>query len=224
MNKVCFINGSPRGINSTSKGLINKVIEMLDMQKTQSHELSVVEWRRKNTKEEDFELMSTMHAIVFVFPLYVDAIPSSLLEFMYAFDEYLTKHPCPQDYKAPKVYSIINNGFIEGKQNINALQIMAHYSTRIGYNWRFGIGIGAGEFMRETMEVIPLKSKLKQGIYNAFTVLTTDLEGQEVTGQNNIMTNPSMPKLIFTAAASRHWIKEAKMSKKTLSKRVWAEA
>jgi multimeric flavodoxin WrbA len=224
MKEVCFINGSPRGINSTSKGLIDKVIEMLDTQKTQSHELSVVEWRRKNTKEEDFELMSTMHAIVFVFPLYVDAIPSSLLEFMYAFDEYLTKHPCPQEHKAPKVYSIINNGFIEGKQNINALQIMAHYSARIGYNWRFGIGIGAGEFMRETMEVIPLKSKLKQGVYNAFTVLTTDLEVQEVTGQNNIMTNPSMPKFIFTAAASRHWIKEAKMSKKTLSKRVWTEA
>lgn len=223
MNKICFINGSPRGKNSASKGLIDKVTKMLDTQKTQSQELSVVEWYRKITKEEDFALMSTMNAIVFVFPLYVDAIPSSLLEFMYAFDEYLTKYPCPQD-KMPKVYAIINNGFIEGKQNSNALQIMAHYAARIGYTWRFGIGIGAGEFVRETMEVIPLKSKMKQGIYNALTILATELEGQEVIGQNNMMTNPSIPKFIFTAAASRHWMKEAKKSKKTLSKRVWTEA
>ncbi len=224
MNKVCFINGSPRGKNSASKGLIDKVIEMLDKQKLQSHELSVVEWYRKNIKEEDFELMSTMNAIVFVFPLYVDAIPSSLLEFMYGFEEYLIKHPCPKNYNVPKVYSIINNGFIEGKQNMNALKIMAHYSARIGFNWRFGIGIGAGEFIRETMEVIPLKSKLKQSIYEGLTILATDLEGQVNIEQSNIMTNPSMPKFIFTAAASRHWVKEAKMSRKALSRRVWSEA
>jgi hypothetical protein len=224
MNKVCFINGSPRGKNSASKGLIDKVIEMLDKEKVQGHELSVVEWYRKNRKEEDFEFMRTMNAIVFVFPLYVDSIPSSLLEYMYAFEEYLIKYPCPKDMNAPKVYSIINNGFIEGKQNINALQIMGHYSARIGFNWRFGIGIGAGEFMRETMEVIPLKSKLKLGIYKGLTILAADLEGQVDTEQSNIMTNPSMPKLIFTAAASRHWIKEAKISKKALSRRVWPEA
>ena len=199
-------------------------MEMLDVQKIQSHELSVVEWNKKNAKEEDFELMRTMDAIVFAFPLYVDAIPSSLLEFMYAFHEHLIKHPCPKDCKVPKVYSIINNGFIEGKQNINALQIMAHYSARIGFIWRFGIGIGAGEFIRETMEVIPLKSKLILGIYKGLTILAADLEGQVDTEQSNIMTNPSMPKLIFTAAASRHWIKEAKISKKALSRRVWPEA
>ncbi|MDF2988526.1 MAG: hypothetical protein K0R50_4036 [Eubacterium sp.] len=223
MNKICFVNGSPRGNNSASKRLIDKVIEMLDRQKTQTYEICVVESIRHNTAEKDFSLMRTMDSIVFVFPLYIDAIPSNVLEYMYAFDEYLTSHPQTNNNIHPRVYTIINNGFIEGRQNINALQIMAHYTKRIGYSWRFGIGIGAGEFVKETMEVIPLKSRLKRNIYNALVKLTTELESQEITQHNNIMTNPSMPKFLFMAAASRHWTGEAKKSRKSLSKKVWTE-
>lgn len=223
MNNICFVNGSPRGNNSASKGLIGKVIEMLDNQTAQVHEICVVNSLRDNTMEKDFTLLKTMNSIIFVFPLYVDAIPSSLLEYMYAFEEYLKSHPKTPDYVPPSLYSIINNGFIEGGQNINALQIMSHYATRIEYNWRFGIGIGAGEFLKETMEVIPLESRLKRNIYKALVQLTADLKSQEITQHNNIMTNPSMPKFLFMAAAGRHWTAEAKKSRKSLSKKIWTE-
>ncbi len=223
MNKICFVNGSPRGKASASKRLIDKVIEMLDKQVTQTHEICVVESLSKNTTEKDFTLMSTMNSIIFVFPLYIDAIPSNLLEYMYAFDEYLSCQPQTPDYTHPRVYSIINNGFIEGRQNTNALQIMAHYAERIGYSWRFGIGIGAGEFVKETMEVIPLQSRMKRNIYNALVKLTTELESQEITQHNNIMTNPSIPKFLFMATGNRHWTSEAKSSRKSLSKKAWTE-
>ncbi len=223
MNKICFVNGSPRGNHSASKGLIDKVIGMLSKQTTQIHEICVVESLKQNTVEEDFALMGAMESIVFVFPLYIDAIPSNLLEYMYAFDAYLAGHPQTPDYTPPRVYSIINNGFIEGRQNINALKIMAHYTARIGYSWRFGIGIGAGEFVKETMEVIPLNSRLKRNIYNALVKLSNELESRGSTQHNNIMTNPSMPKFLFMAAASHHWTVEAKSSRKNLSKRVWTK-
>lgn len=224
MNKICFVNGSPRGNNSASKKLIGTVSEMLDSQKTEIHELCVVESLRNNSMEKDFTLLKKMNSIVFVFPLYIDAIPSNLLEYMYEFDEYITSQPHASDYTPPRIYAIINNGFIEGGQNINALRIMSHYASRIGCNWRFGIGIGAGEFVKETMEVIPLKSKLKHNIYNALVKLTTELESQDIHQNNNIMTNPSMPKFLFMTVANRHWTTEAKKSKKSLSKKVWIEA
>lgn len=223
MNRICFVNGSPRGNNSASKGLIGKVAEMLDKQVTEIHEVCVVESLRNNAGEKDFALLGKMNAIIFVFPLYIDAIPSNLLEYMYDFAEYLNSHPQTPDHISPKVYSIINNGFIEGSQNVNALRIMCHYTEQIGYHWRFGIGIGAGEFVRETMEVIPLKSRLKRNIYNALIKLTAELESGEVKQQGNIMTNPSMPKFLFTTMANRHWTTEAKSSRKSLSKKVWSE-
>lgn len=224
MNKICFINGSPRGNNSASKYLIGKVSEMLDKQITEIHEICVVESLRHNTMEKDFALLEKMNSIIFIFPLYIDAIPSNLLEYMYGFDEYITNHPHTSDYTPPRVYAIINNGFIEGSQNINALQIIAHYTARIGFSWGFGIGIGAGEFVRETMEVIPLKSRLKRNIYDALVKLATKLESQETTQCNNIMTNPSMPKFLFMAIANRHWTSVTKRSRKSLSKKVWTEA
>ena len=224
MNKICFVNGSPRGNNSASKRIIGKVTEMIDKQMTEIQEICVVESLRNNTMEKDFALMGKMDSIIFVFPLYIDAIPSNLLEYMYEFDEYLTSHPQSNDYIPPRVYSIINNGFIEGSQNVNALRIMCHYSVRIGYNWRFGIGIGAGEFISETMEVIPLKSRLKRNIYDALVKLTTELESGEIKQHDNIMTNPSMPKFLFKFVGNRHWIAEAKSSRKSLSKKVWTDA
>lgn len=221
MNKVCFVNGSPRGNNSLSKGLVSEISEMLDKKITEIHEICVVESLRYNTMEKDFALLEKMDSIVFVFPLYIDAIPSNLLEYMYKFDEHITNHPHTSSNEPPRVYSIINNGFIEGSQNVNALKIMAHYSSRIRYRYRFGIGIGAGEFIRETMDVIPLKSRLKRNIYDALLKMTTEIESQKTTQQNNIMTNPPMPKFLFMAVANRNWTSKAKKSRKSLSKRVW---
>lgn len=197
---------------------------MLDKQIIEIHEICVVESLRHNTMEKDFTLLEKMSSIVFVFPLYIDAIPSNLLEYMYEFHEYITSHPHTPDYAPPKVYAIINNGFIEGSQNVNALQIMTHYTARIGYSWRFGIGIGAGEFVKETMEVIPLKSRLKRNIYDALVKLTTELESQNITQHCNIMTSPSMPKFLFMVVANRHWTTESGRSRKSLSKKVWTEA
>lgn len=224
MNKVCFVNGSPRGKNSASKRLIDKVVEMLDKQATQVHEICVMESLKHNTAEKDFALMRTMNSIIFVFPLYIDAIPSSLLEYMYAFDEYLTSHPQTTECLPPRVYSIINNGFLEGTQNINALQIMAHYAKRIGYMWRFGIGIGAGEYIKQNMDAITMNNGLNRNIFNALVKLATELESQEIIQHSNIMTNPSMPKFLYMFLANRYWTGQSKSSRKSLCKKVWTES
>lgn len=109
MNRICFINGSPRGNNSASKGLMDKVSEMLNKQSTEIYELCVVDSLMRNTMEKDFALLENVNSIVFVFPLYIDAIPSNLLEYMYEFHNYIVSHPHTSDYTPPKVYAIINS-------------------------------------------------------------------------------------------------------------------
>lgn len=218
MNKICFINGSPRGKASCSKILTQVVLDMLDKEKVQVYNLEATESMRTKKSEEDFKLLKEMNSIIFVFPLYIDAIPSNLLEYMNAFEEYIISEKLKVDIN---IYAIINNGFIEGSQNINALKIMCHYAKAIGCSFKFGIGIGAGEFIRETMEVIPLKSRLKLKVYNALLKMAMEIENPTEKESKILMTNPSMPKTIFMLVANKHWLRGSNNSKKNLSKKVW---
>jgi hypothetical protein len=73
-----------------------------------------------------------------------------MLDVLVHLDDYC--HSQPVQPHNPLVYVIVNNGFIEGMQNKNVLNIMRHFTDTLGYNWRFGIGIGGGEFLRETQK------------------------------------------------------------------------
>jgi multimeric flavodoxin WrbA len=223
MNKICFVNGSPRGNNSASQCLIDKVVEMLDKQKAQVHEICVAESLGQDTAEKDFALMRTMDSIIFVTPLYVDAVPSSMLEYMHAFDEYLARHQQKPVNRSPRIYAIINNGFLEGAQNINALKIMAHYAARIGFNWRFGIGIGAGEYVRENIGAVTMENRLFSNICSALAKLAAELESREIIQHGDIMTNPSMPGFLFMAVGNCFWTARSKKPGVNLKKKVWPE-
>ncbi len=56
--------------------------------------------------------------LVFVFPLYVDSIPSQLLQFLIILGE---RKDLNHDIM---VYCVVNNGFFEGTQNYIAIQQM----------------------------------------------------------------------------------------------------
>lgn len=220
MNRICFVNGSPRGRNSGSGGFIKVIGGMLDKDRTGVHELCIVESVKSKSLQKEFEKLAGMDAIVFVFPLYIDAIPSSMLDFLYCFEEFINNlNSSKEQNKPPRVYAVINNGFVEGGQNVNAARIMRHYAAKIGFTWRFAIGIGAGEFIKETQNNIPLKSKIKRKIYDAIVKLVTDIESTEVAQEKDILASPSMPKSLFILMGNAHWTGAAKKSRKQLSAR-----
>lgn len=215
MKKVFFVNGSPRGKNSASQCFISEVCRQLDKNRTEVTEVCLASDIKADVRKGDFEKLTTADSIVFVFPLYIDSIPSSLLDFLYCFEDYWIneKQGMRNGKKAPDVYAIINCGFIEGRQNINAMRIMQHFAASAGLNWRFGIGIGAGEFMRETQKNIPIHSKIKLKVYKAILRLKEDIEKSPMTVEKNIFTNPAIPKFLFMFAGDRHWIEVAGKSK-----------
>lgn len=266
MKKICFVNGSPRTLNSTSEYFIGLIKEMINtniieiedvyiskclktIQKVNPpsaigdyDNLNIInsigvkspsevvnngiedEALKSNTLNEAFKKIAESDSIIFVFPLYIDSIPSHMLEFLHQFDEYYKKNKNTKNAKPQDVYAVINNGFVEGEHNVTVVRIMQHYANSLGLNWRFGIGVGGGEFMRNSQNDVPIESKMKKNVYNAFLKLKKDIEDNEVACVKNIFTNPVMPKKMFIIAGGMYWVKTAKknkVSKKSLYLRPW---
>lgn len=196
MTNLCFINGSPRKERSGSSYLISELVKLLDNNvKTNEYFISDL-IKNKSLLEE----VISYDKILFASPLYADCFPSTMLEFMAEFETFIKG----KDIKKIDIYCIVNCGFLEGTQNRIALDIVKNYCIKLNFNWRLGIGIGGGEFMVGSKSM-PLNSRMKKNVYNAFLVLKEDIENTSNTQINDILVNASMPKFIFKLAANLGW-------------------
>ncbi len=106
MNSLCIINGSPRKEKGTSNYLINELISLLNNNiKTKEYYISEL------MKDKDsLQDVISFNKIIFVSPLYADCLPSTMLNFMIYFEEFLkNKKNLNMD-----MYCLINCGFLEG--------------------------------------------------------------------------------------------------------------
>ncbi len=77
--------------------------------------------------------------LVIVTPVYVDTIPSTVLEILVKIQKFA------QDKKiALNVYAMTNCGFYEGEQNQLAQKTIEMWSRKCGFIYKGGLGIGAG--------------------------------------------------------------------------------
>lgn len=193
--KVCMINGSPKIKDSCSGYLIDEIIKLLD----NKIEVMVCNANDKAVNNELFEDIYSCDKVLFVFPLYVDAIPSHLINFLELFQEYIKQKPV----KSICIYAISNCGFFEGEQNKYALKIMENFCEHVGLNWEFGLGIGAGPFIGQSQS-IPWQAFIKKPIYNALILLKNALERDE-NQKENIFITAKMPRRMYILAAHMSW-------------------
>lgn len=85
------------------------------------------------------ELFPDMDGICLFVPLYVDGLPSHVVEFLVEAEEYCRNHSCRF-----RLYAVSNNGFVEGKQNRPALHMLRAWCEKAGVTWGGGLGIGGG--------------------------------------------------------------------------------
>ena len=201
MTNLCIINGSPRKGNGSSSCLISELTKLFN------DDVKVKQYYISNFMKDKHLLNEILSydKIIFVSPLYADCLPSTMLEFMATFEDFI------KDKNNIKIdmYGLINCGFLEGTQNKIALNILKNYSRRIKFNWRFGVGIGGGEFMKGSKDM-PINSRMKKAVYNAFLVLKEDIENNSNDQVDNILTNAKMPKFIFKFAGNAGWKSMAK--------------
>ena len=139
--------------------------------------------------------------LIFIFPLYVDGIPSNLLKLLVKFEKENIVRP------ETKIYCIVNNGFYEGKQNFLALLHMKNWCKKVNAKWGQGIGIGSGELLPYLK-----KFKLGQGPLKNLEKILNRLSRNILTlnSDKNIYINPNWPKILYFIQGSISWILKAR--------------
>lgn len=198
MTKISFINGSPRGKNSASKTLIDELCKITSATVKETNHFSL-------NDRLDYEKIVASDAIVIAFPLYVDTLPSSVIEFLETLESF-----AKNTTKQTKVYAIVNCGFFEGIQTKNAIALLENFCLKTGFLWRFGVGIGAGEFMQSTKDIIPINSDIKLDVYNAFIEISDDIINNKLESKENLFISPKFPKSDFMSSADSSWVEAAK--------------
>ena len=194
--KITIINGSPKTVKSNSEILGNYLFPLLKENNIKKY-YSIYFQLNDKTKNEIYN----SDVLIFIFPLYVDGIPSNLLKLLVKFEKENVVRP------KTKIYCIVNNGFYEGKQNFLALLHMKNWCKKVKAKWGQGIGIGSGELLpylkKFKLGQGPLKNLEK--ILNRFSrnILT-------LNSDKNIYITPNWPKSLYFIQGSISWILKAR--------------
>ena len=195
--KIMMIDGSPKVSKSNSEYFLNILSDFIESKDIVKYKLS-----KKVDYEDIIKEINTIDTLVFAFPLYVNSLPSHVLEFLIMLEENFK-----DNLKGVNVYVIANCGFYEGKQNKIALNIMKCWCKKMNIKWAQGIGIGAGEMMGGLRNV-PMGKGPNTNLGLALDNLAKNIN--ENKSGDDIFTTPSMfPRFAFRLAANRFWISKA---------------
>ena len=194
--KITIINGSPKTVKSNSEILGNYLFPLLKENNIKKY-YSIYFQLNDKTKNEIYN----SDVLIFIFPLYVDGIPSNLLKLLVKFEKENVVRP------ETKIYCIVNNGFYEGKQNFLALLHMKNWCKKVNAKWGQGIGIGSGELLPYLK-----KFKLGQGPLKNLEKILNRLSRNILTlnSDKNIYINPNWPKILYFIQGSISWILKAR--------------
>lgn len=185
MERVMILNGSPRAPRSNSK----RYAELFSSYcKTDTEYFDI-------TKSNHLELcskISDFSQLLFVFPLYADAIPVPLLNFLKS----LEAHP-PQN--RPMVSVLVNCGFLEPRQNEIAVQMMRLFCKRNQYPFGSVLTIGSGEAILDSPFRFLVARKIRS------------LADSVARGDHRVL-RVTMPltKKMFITASTQYWLNYGK--------------
>ena len=190
--KISIINGSPKAGKSNSEILGNYLLSLLkDNGIRKYYSISV----RLDDKIKN-EIYNS-DVLIFLFPLYVDGIPSNLLKLLVEFEKEKVVNP------VTRVYCVVNNGFYEGKQNRLAILQIKNWCEKVKAGWGQGIGVGAGELLpylkKCKLEQGPLKNLGKALEKFSINILT-------LKNDKDIYINPNWLRSLYFFQGSISWI------------------
>lgn len=192
--KVALINGSPRAKGSAS-GCVLQEIKPLLPPKSQIMEYS---FRKPQLDSNVPEQLAQCDILLIAFPLYVDGIPSQLLNCLYQMETFFRARPENKII----VYSIANCGFYEGHQNKIALEMMKNWCEKAGCKWGQGLGIGGGG-MLPMLAGVPAGKGPKKNLSRALDAFTANLSAG--ASAENIYVSPGFPRIAYKLAAEMGW-------------------
>lgn len=197
--QIALINGSPKVKDSNSGRALKDLKGFI----SDTSIISEYSFRKVSLTEKEISELGDFDALVFAFPLYVDAIPAHLLSCLIQLEEYF-KANCKKNIK---VYAMVNSGFYEGHQNKIAIDIMENWCEKAGVIWGQGLCIGAG-MMLSSVENVPAGHGPKKNLGVALKEL-----GENISKGNsgeNLCIIPNFPKFLYRMSGNFGWIQQAK--------------
>ena len=187
MGNWMIINASPRAPRSNSKRYAQMV--------SQCYEGTVVYCPL--TKTNHSELLAKMDGVsdlLFVFPLYADALPVSLLHLL----KFLEEHPPAH---RPTVSVLINCGFLEPEQNEIAVEMMRLFCRQNEYPFGSVLEIGSGEAILDSPFRFLIAGKSRRFV-------------RSIAERNYRTLRVTMPltKGMFVRAAESYWVNYGKQN------------
>lgn len=210
--RIAFINGSPKSKDTASGNILKGLKALLENDDNVITELS---FRKPQLEIQEMEQLAECKVLVFAFPLYVDGIPSHLLNCLIQLEAYFTAIKKSDAF----VYPLVNCGFYEGHQNKTALEIMKNWCVKSGLKWGQGIGIGSGGVFMLAGN-ISIGKGLAKSLGNALKKLSYNIS--KCVSDENIIIEANIPRIIYKLAAEmkfRKMIKENGLKRKDLSLR-----
>lgn len=153
--KIAFINGSPRAERSTSAHMLSALedrlkdsggpVEIIHIPISLGKGTPVGRRLQAGGAVSDGSALFSCEAVVFAFPVYLDAIPAQLLRFLREAEVTRVEGQTPDGLSpGPAVYAIIGCGFIEGENTRVSMEMMKVWCRRTGCGYKRSIGYGGG--------------------------------------------------------------------------------
>lgn len=194
---ISIINGSPKYGESTSGLLIKYLLQEMGECNAQVFKCTLQTIELAKIEGSD--------VLVLAFPLYVDSIPSQLLQLLIILEESKNLN------HDMMVYCIINNGFFEGIQNHIAIQQVKNWCTAANLNWGQGVGIGAGEMLPFIAD-IPLKHGPNKNIGYAINNLAFNIQNKK-SGKDSFVS-PNWPRFLWKIQSTKFfWMPRARSNR-----------
>jgi multimeric flavodoxin WrbA len=211
--KIIIINGSQKTGESNTGIILKKLNSLFET----GHEIVSYKSGPKQLSSEELKNIVSSDIIIFCFPLFNDSIPSNTLKTLIELESYFTN----EKIKNIIVYSIINNGFYEGKQTHIAFEIIQNWCEHCGIKFGGGIGQGAGEMIGATKN-IPINSGPFKNLGHSLELFVKKIELKETFGIKYL--SPYFPRFLWELMAKyTFWHQLAsknKLNKKDIIKKI----
>ncbi|MBS7006830.1 NAD(P)H-dependent oxidoreductase [Anaerostipes sp.] len=193
--KIAGINGSPKYSGSSSGLILRELKDALS-----GHEFTEISVHSPEITEELKTQLLDCGAVVFAFPLYVDSIPSHLIEVLQQMEKMW------KDAHSDKmVYAVVNCGFYEGSQNRIALNMMKCWCRKAGLSWGQGLGIGGGGMIPMIAD-IPEGKGIKKEFSRGILEIAENIAGGHRAEDRFI--SPGIPRIMYKLAGQMGWRKQ----------------
>ena len=210
--KISFINGSQKTGESNSGLILDRINSLINGK----HEVEIYNSGINLFTDEAFKKIVSGDVIILAFPLFVSAVPSHTLKMLIELEKTVKR----ENANNLIMYTIINCGFYEGRQNNVAFKIIENWCGRSGVKFGGGIGQGGGEMLGK-IKRRPLNKGPFNNLERALHGMLEKIELKQPL--ETIYLNPNFPRFLFKILGTRYWNNVARkngLKKKDIKRRI----